>query len=130
MKTMERFFFPENERLCLQNDIDRLFSSGKSFVSYPLRIIYLPVTRSDDSESGISILVSVPKKRIKRAVKRNQIKRLIRESFRLNKHAFSDYFKQKGEHLHLAFIYICNDVKPYPVMEKAVQKALAMTMIG
>jgi len=126
MKTVERNFFPKNERLSLQKDIDRLFTLGKNFVSYPLRVVCLPVIKDDSSETGISVLISVPKKRIKHAVKRNRVKRLIRESYRLNKKESSTICKQKGEHLHLAFLYLSSDIKPYNDIDKAIQKALTM----
>ena len=124
MKAVERNFFPKSERLCLQKDIDRLFASGNSFVSYPLRIVCKPVTKDETSDTCNAILVSVPKKRIKSAVMRNRIKRLIRESYRLNKNAFSEQCKQKGEYLHIAFLYLSNDIKTYDDIEKAMQKAL------
>ena len=124
MNAVERDFFPKNERLCLQKDIDRLFASGQSFVSYPLRIVYLPVSQVNASKSGISILVSVPKKHIRQAVKRNRIKRLIRESYRLNKNKISEHSKLSGEHFHVAFLYMCNEMKSYADIDKAIRKAL------
>ena len=123
---VKRNFLPKNERLCLQKDIDSLFASGQSFVSYPLRIVYLFVTQDDVSKSDISILISVPKKRIKKAVTRNRIKRLIRESYRHNKNESSKHCKQKGKHLHIAFLYMSYDLKKYADIEKAMRKALDM----
>ena len=123
MTTDERHFFPENERLRLNKDIVRLFGEGKTFISYPLRIAYLRLTGNNTSDSPISILVSVPKKRIKLAVNRNRIKRLIRESFRLNKNETSNLYTKCGNHLHVAYIYICKEMKNYHDIEKAVRKA-------
>ena len=120
----ERKFFPKQERLFLRKDIDRLFDAGKSFISFPLRIVYLPKSEDHVTKSGVSVLINVPKKRIRHAVKRNRIKRLIRESFRLNKSLTSSYCMQKGEQLHIAFMYISNEMKEYTDIEKAVRKAL------
>ena len=128
MKAIERRLFPKSERLCLQKDIDRLFASGDTFVSYPLRIVYKSASIDDTSKSCISILVSVPKKRIKSAVIRNRIKRLIRESYRLNKNASLEEGKQKENQLHIAFLYLSNDIKTYDDIEKAMQKALDMIL--
>ena len=124
MEAAERNFFPKNERLSLKNDIDNLFDTGQSFISYPLRIIYLSDIGDNSPMPGISVLISVPKRRIKRAVKRNRIKRLIRESFRLNKDAFAQLHKLSNKRLHVAFLYVCDDVLPYPDIEKAMLKAL------
>jgi len=121
MEAAERKFFPKSARLSLKNDIDKLFKNGQSFISYPLRIVYLSDTGGKSSESGISVLVSVPKKRIKHAVKRNRVKRLIRESFRLNKSVLTDTPEQN---LHIAFLYICDEVLTFIEIEKAMLKAL------
>ena len=120
----DRKYLPKNERLSLQKDIDRLFESGHRFVSFPLQIIYLTNDKDPENDSGISVLISVPKKRIRQAVKRNYIKRLIRESFRINKIETVACYKQKGKQLHVAFIYICNDIKLHNDIKKAVLKAL------
>ena len=122
MEVVERKFFLKSERLSLKNDIDKLFDNGQSFISYPLRIVYLPDTEESSSKSGISVLISVPKKRIKLAVKRNRIKRLIRESFRLNKEALN-ISELNGKHLCIAFMYICDNLLPYVDIEKAMLKA-------
>ena len=122
----KRNFFPKNERLYLQKDIEKLFTSGQTFISYPLRIVYLPVSKA---ESGFSILVSVSKKRIKHAVERNRIKRFIREAYRLNKNIPAALCKQKEKHFHVAFLYQCNDMKTYSDIEKAMQKAFKMIQV-
>ena len=124
MEAAEKYLFPKRVRLSSKNDIDRLFDNGQSFISYPLRIVYLPDAEVDSSESGISILVSVPKKRIKHAVKRNRIKRLIRESFRLNNDALANNRQLRNKHLYVAFMYVCDDVLPYSEIETAMLKAL------
>ena len=124
MEPAERKFFPKSERLSLKNDIDNLFDKGQSFISYPLRIIYLPDSVESSAEPGISVLVSVPKRRIKRAVKRNRLKRLIRESFRLNKDTLTNTHELNGKRLHIAFMYVCDDILPFADIEKAMLKAL------
>ncbi|MDR1525669.1 MAG: ribonuclease P protein component [Tannerella sp.] len=124
MEVTERYFFPKSERLCLKKDIDRLFTDGQSFVSYPLRILYLPDDGDLSSSPGISVFISVPKKRIRHAVRRNRIKRLIREAHRLNKNEISGLCKQKGIQLYVACIYICNEMKTFASIEKAMLKAM------
>ena len=123
MEIAERNLFPKSERLSLKNDIDRLFDKGQSFIAFPLRIVYLSDIAENPAVSGISILISVPKKRIKHAVDRNRIKRLIRENFRLQKSSLVDFGKG-GKRLHIAFMYVCNEVRPYADIEKAMTKAI------
>jgi ribonuclease P protein component len=128
MEAAERKFFPKNERLCLKKDIDRLFGSGQSFISYPLRIVYLSDTGNSLPASGISTLIGVPKKRIRHAVQRNRVKRLIREAYRLNKNEILNHCKQDGIYLQIAFMYVCDEIKPYSEMEKAILKAFTMIL--
>ncbi|MDR3250274.1 MAG: ribonuclease P protein component [Tannerella sp.] len=120
MELPERNLFPKSERLSLKKDIERLFDKGQSFMSYPLRIIYVSDFGESSSRQGVSVLTSVPKRRFKSAVKRNRIKRLVREAYRLNKNTFPLCEKR----LHIGFLYICNDILTYSDIEKAVIKAL------
>lgn len=120
-KVEERLTFTKKERLSGTIKIDTLFKEGKSFISYPLRVIYL--LHEQSRESICSILVSVPKKRIKKASHRNRIKRLIRESYRLNK-ALIDNETVGDKSLDIAFIYVKDVTSDYPTIQKAIQKAL------
>ena len=82
------YTYPKNEKLKSKITIDLLFSKGKSVSKYPLRLVYV---ESDfgiqqESEQKIKMGVSVSKKNFKHAVDRNYFKRVLRETYRLNKH--------------------------------------------
>lgn len=111
----------KNERICGEKRINVLFTSGESFVSYPLRVVYLV---KDEGAIGteIAMMVSVPKKRFKRAVKRNRIKRLVREAYRLNKTCFVDIEALRGKSIDVAFMYIKNELPTFEEIESAVVK--------
>lgn len=71
---MAAYTLGKKERLSSKILIERLFSGGsKSFPAFPLRVVYMPVEPSEQ-DAAASILISVPKKRFKRAVKRNLVK--------------------------------------------------------
>lgn len=76
------FTYPKNEKLKSRKTIDLLFSEGKSVSKYPLRLVYVPM---EDSVEKLSVGVSVSKKYFKKAVDRNYYKRVLRETYRLNK---------------------------------------------
>lgn len=120
-KIEERFTFGKKERLSGTKRIDALFANGKSFICYPLRVIYL--IREQSEQNSCSILVSVPKKRIKKAPHRNRIKRLIRESYRLNKGLITK-IDMDTKSLDVAFIYVKDTASDFSDIEKAMQKAL------
>ena len=82
------FTYPKNEKLKSKITIDLLFSKGKSVSKYPLRLVYVESDYGilEGSEQTIKMGVSVSKKYFKHAVDRNYFKRLLRETYRLNKH--------------------------------------------
>ena len=123
--TEERYTFTKAERVTGAKRVDALFASSKSFISYPLRVVYLQHEQS--SIASCSILVTVPKKRIKKAVHRNRVKRLIRESYRLNKELVHDI--NLGKSLDIAFVYVKDTGSDYVEMQKAMQKALKQIAI-
>ena len=118
-----KFTFPKQERLSWKRHIDLLFANGRSFVAFPLRVIYLPV-EEDALSARASVLISVPKKKFKRAVKRNLIKRRMREAYRIHKHELFDALANNRQRMLVAFLYLDKEILPFSEIEKAMQKAL------
>ena len=118
-----KFTFPKQERLSWKRHIDLLFANGRSFVAFPLRVIYLPV-EEDALSARASVLISVPKKKFKRAVKRNLIKRRMREAYRIHKHDLFDALANNRQRMLVAFLYLDKEILPFSEIEKAMQKAL------
>ena len=102
------FTYPKNERLKSKTTIGLLFSEGKSVSKYPLRLVYCQAEA--DSEEKIKMGVSVSKKYFKRAVDRNYFKRVLRETYRLNKHLLWDNLEQPYS---LMFFYQTKDKLSY-----------------
>lgn len=86
------FSYPKNEKLKSKIAIGLLFTEGKSVSKYPLRLVYNPGTFGEGEK--IKIGVSVSKKYFKKAVDRNYFKRVLRETYRLNKHLLLDNLDQ------------------------------------
>jgi len=78
-----RYTFTKPERLKNDKEISRLFEEGKSITVFPIRLIYL--FRDGDKQEHIKAAFTASKRNFKKAVDRNRIKRLLRESYRLNK---------------------------------------------
>lgn len=73
---------------------------------------------ADNGEEFSRILISVPKKLFKRAVKRNLLKRRIRESWRRLKHNLA-----QSEHgMDLLFIYSTKEVMTYQEIYSHIEK--------
>lgn len=117
----------KQERLCSRKLIDSLFKGGgsRAMSGFPLRMVYA-VTERHEGEPAAQILVSVPKRYFKRAVKRNRIKRLVREAYRLNKHILADALERHEPQMSvtMAFIYTDSHLHDYATMEQRVRNLL------
>lgn len=102
--------------------MDFLFEKGVSFIVYPLRVIYVENQSALSGEA--SVLISVSKKKFKQAVKRNRIKRLIREAYRLNKQGLLQNLQEKGKGLSIGFLFVGNELPVWKSIETALVKAL------
>jgi len=118
--------FPKSEHLCGDKRIGQLFTQGDAFIAYPLRVVYLIAPKKDVEFA--SVMVSVPKKRFKRAVKRNRLKRLMREAYRLNKQPLVALLKENDLQLHIAFNYVSDDELDFVAVEKKMKVALQRLM--
>ncbi len=93
----------KQERLCGKKAVEALFGQGKSGVRGCLRYRYL---QRETADLPSRILVSVPKRNFKRAVKRNLLKRRIREAYRRQKALL-------GPGKDILFVYLPREVLPY-----------------
>lgn len=117
--------FPKKEHLSSLLVIDKLFAGGsKSLAVFPLRVVYMPVENAGLPE--VSVLISVSKKRFKRAVKRNRVKRQIREAYRKNKSLLTDALEAKGKKLAVAFIWLDDELHASPEVDEKVKKLLQL----
>lgn len=120
--------FCKSERLNSKLIIDKLFAGGNSsFTVFPLRIVFMKIPVDGDTATNlppVSVLISVPKKKFHDAVDRNRVKRLVRESYRLNKHVLWRAMEGKDYRLAVAFICLTDTLPEYKVIHKSVVKIL------
>ena len=111
------------ERLNSKILIGKMFEGGssKSFSIFPIRVVYMPV---EGKEAPVSVLVSVSKRRFKRAVKRNRVKRQIRVAFSKSNFLLTDLLQQNGKQLAVAFIYLSDDLVSTAELEAKMKTAL------
>lgn len=110
------------ERLDKKKIIEKMFAGGsRSFSVFPLRVVYLPV---EELEADASILISVSKRRFKRAVKRNRVKRQIREAYRVNKHELLNILVERKCRLAIVFIYLSDQLVESSIIEDRMRIAL------
>lgn len=121
-----KYTFRKNERLCSLKLTETLFNGGgsHSMVAFPIRLVYTE-TAPPDGNAPVSLLISVPKKRFKHAVKRNRVKRQLREAFRLHKASLNQALEHSGKPgVVMAFIWIGDKLCDSSTVERRVANLL------
>lgn len=129
--------FPKEARLHHRSLVEGLFRLGKSYYEFPFRISWRTLSpeelqrnfRSNVPEGigKVQMMVTVPKKKRRRAVDRVLMRRRIRESFRLNRRGLCLRIDELPEiaTLSLAFVYIHDKNLPYVTVEEKMRAALS-----
>ena len=116
------FEFPKKQKLCSETVIKEMFSKGKSFTTSALRLVWKVDNNQD--EVAVKSIIVVPKKKIRLAVKRNIIRRRMKEGYRLHKIELENMLKNKELHLVIAIIYQKENILPYKTMEEEIKLIL------
>jgi len=117
------FEFPKQEHLCSKALITDLFEKGESLISYPIRAVWNVIPSEDDYP--VKVVMSVSKKKFKHAVDRNRAKRLLRESYRLNKEPLQKLAVAGRFTIHIAFIWLSTEPVAFSRIEKKMKGALS-----
>lgn len=125
----------KEERISSMKLIDKLFQGGhsRSMTAFPLRLVYMKYVREGACPPA-QMLVSVPKRCFKRAVKRNRVKRQVREAYRRNKHILWEAIGENSREadgsgpewnaMALAFIWLDDKLCDSAVVEQRVKLLL------
>ena len=116
------FEFPKKQKLCSETIIKEMFSNVKSFTTSALRLVW----KEDNGKDEVTIksIIVVPKKKIRLAVKRNIIRRRMKEAYRLNKIELENILKDKKLQLNIAIIYQKDKILPYKTLEEEIKLIL------
>lgn len=109
----------KTERLTKSKPIELLFEKGEEVFIFPFKVVW---QRIEKCEFPAKSMFVVPKRRFKSAVDRNHIRRLMKESYRINKQVLYDTLKSKDTYIYLAFIYIGKEEITFKLMQKPMLK--------
>ena len=113
--------FNKHERLKSRSTIESLFVQNKHLRIYPFKLVWL--TNPND-KFHVEVGVSVSKKLHKTAVKRNFIKRRMRECYRLNKLLLFDRFVESNIKVSFMLIYVGADILSYQQFNQKIKQLL------
>ena len=105
----------KNERLKSKKDTDFLFKNGDSLFSFPFKLVYNWLEEESDKNS-VQLLVSVPKRKFKKAVDRNLLRRRIKDAFRKNKTEID--ISNFNKHLAVAIMYTHHEIRDFNDLQK------------
>ena len=120
MENKQRYFFGKESKLKSRNVIQQLFSEGKHVLVYPLKAVYIFGNEQHPLQAG----VSASKRNFKKAVDRNRIKRLIRETYRLQKPKLENQLIQNKQALSVFFMYIGKEMPEYDQLMESTEKII------
>ena len=130
------FKLSKDERLHHRSLVEGLFRFGNSFYEFPFRVTYRSMTTEEleknfrdhvpEGISSLQMMVTVPKKKRRKAVDRVLMRRRIREAYRLNKHRLKqDVDMLPGiKTFSVALVYIHDKNMPYDFIESKIKKVL------
>lgn len=113
-----RFTFSRQERLSGRKRIEHLYSNGTSFSKGKWRIVWIIVENEDNFPA--QVMFSAPKKKFKKAVTRNRLKRLMREAYRKNKHTIYTFLNERQLKIHLSLVFAGNAEITYAETESEI----------
>ncbi|MCR9286629.1 ribonuclease P protein component [Saprospiraceae bacterium] len=121
---MPDFTFKKEEKLKSHILIEQMFQrKGQSFGLFPLRLIYLEMENTKN-EFPIQFTLSVPKRAFSKAVDRNRIRRMIRETWRLNKHRLYEKLEDENRHFAFMVLYTAKEPFEYDKIEEAMKRMI------
>jgi ribonuclease P protein component len=135
----KKFTLDKRERLKSRKEINMVFSEGKSFLLFPFKVFYwhsVPQApknieigtlrkatlvqnlkpRTQNLKTSLQFGVGVSGKLFPRAVDRNQIKRLAREAYRLQKFELQEKVSNTDCRLVVFFTYISKELADFQVI--------------
>ena len=125
MEKLVRYTLGKEERLKSRKTIEQLFREGKAFTIFPLRVIYLRrdlavLPQPIPLQAGFTVSTL----HFKNATDRNRIRRLMKETYRLQKHLLEQQHEGKESGLAVFFIYVGKELPPYELVREKMNLAL------
>ncbi len=103
------FSLPKAKILRGKKNFQRLFESKASVLRTDYINLRFVLAKNDGAEGSTQMAFIVPKK-LGKATKRNRLKRLLKEAYRLNQHVITDPMKDRASHLSFYGAFMANTI--------------------
>jgi ribonuclease P protein component len=116
---MPSYRFPKKERLSRKKLWEAVFEKGVRLKAFPLalHVLQTPLPEQVPVQAGFA----VPKRSVRKAFRRNRIRRLMREAYRLEKPA---HFNIPERTFALVFLYLGKDTGDFDRISRAMKTLL------
>jgi ribonuclease P protein component len=115
----KQFSYGKAEKLKSRKLIEQLFSKGKTFIVFPIKVFYMPV--DDKHDFRLKVGVGASSRNFKKATDRNRVKRLLREAYRTEKTLLLEHVKINEQKLALFFLYVDKTLPEYNLVKSKMQ---------
>lgn len=119
----KKFSYGKEEKLKSRKLMEQLFSQGKAFTMFPLKVFYMPV--AEPLDFPVKAGVGTSSRNFKKATDRNRVKRLLREAYRTEKPALLDYTRNNNKQVAVFFLYIDKILPEYTAVQSRMKPAIS-----
>jgi len=135
----KKFTYQKEDKLKSRKQTQFLFAKGQSMNAFPIKLIYTIETANDLSKllpspphhlaeiinkGQLQAGVGAPSRTFRKAVLRNRVKRLLRESYRLEKPEFLNTAALQGNRVNLFFLYTDATILTQAEIQEKVKQLL------
>jgi ribonuclease P protein component len=114
--------FGKEHRIFLKKEIDHVFTMKEKVHVFPF---LSHISLEPSHNPSFAVLISVPKKRIKKAHDRNRIKRLIRESLRRHKEPLLAHATRENLKILFSIVYLWEEIPVDDLIEQKIKKLIS-----
>lgn len=112
------FTLHASKRIKSKKQFNIVFSQGSRFTIHPFHVVY--ATNNQPKQNNIKFAFSVPKKRFKKAVDRNLVRRRMKEAVRLHHKDLENCLRERGLECYIVFVYISKDILSFEEIEHKI----------
>ena len=113
--------YGKKEKLKSRKELDALFNGGKSFLVFPVKVLY---AYTDATSAAVKTGVGVSSRYFKKATDRNRVKRLLRETYRTEKAPLLEVIQTQSISLNVFLLYVDKSLPEYTNLKKVMNTVI------